>query len=60
MSPPRWTNLTRAEWFTQLFPEGNLFANTGKALDHFFAYGPRAALVPPQRAAWGGFGPIDN
>ncbi len=28
---------------------GNAFANANKAMDHFFAFGPRAALVPPPR-----------
>lgn len=31
------------------FPDGNAFANANKAMDHFFAYGPRAATVPPPR-----------
>jgi dihydrodipicolinate synthase/N-acetylneuraminate lyase len=30
-------------------PGGNAFAQANKALDHFFAYGPRAAEVPPPR-----------
>jgi dihydrodipicolinate synthase/N-acetylneuraminate lyase len=30
-------------------PSGNAFANANKALDHFFAYGPRAASTPPPR-----------
>lgn len=30
-------------------PHGNAFANGNKAMDHFFAYGPRAAEVPPPR-----------
>jgi len=31
------------------FPHGNAFANANKAIDHFFAYGPKAATVPPPR-----------
>ena len=31
------------------FPDGNAFANANKAIDHFFAYGPKAAAVPPPR-----------
>jgi dihydrodipicolinate synthase/N-acetylneuraminate lyase len=27
------------------FPDGNAFANANKAMDHFFAYGPKAATV---------------
>jgi len=30
-------------------PEGNPFANGNKAIDHFFAHGPRAAEVAPPR-----------
>ncbi len=30
----------------QPLPYGNAFANANKALDHFFAFGPRAAEVP--------------
>jgi dihydrodipicolinate synthase/N-acetylneuraminate lyase len=30
-------------------PEGNPFTNTNKAVDHFFAFGPRAASAPPPR-----------
>jgi dihydrodipicolinate synthase/N-acetylneuraminate lyase len=30
-------------------PDGNQFANAGKAIDHFFAHGPRAAILPPPR-----------
>ena len=29
--------------------DGNPFANANKAMDHFFAHGPRAASVPPPR-----------
>jgi dihydrodipicolinate synthase/N-acetylneuraminate lyase len=31
------------------FPDGNAFANANKAMDHFFAYGPKAATLPPPR-----------
>ncbi len=31
------------------FPHGNAYANANKAMDHFFAYGPEAASVPPPR-----------
>jgi dihydrodipicolinate synthase/N-acetylneuraminate lyase len=31
------------------FPHGNAFANANKAMDHFFAYGPKAASVCPPR-----------
>jgi dihydrodipicolinate synthase/N-acetylneuraminate lyase len=31
------------------FPDGNAFANANKAMDHFFAYGPKASTVPPPR-----------
>jgi dihydrodipicolinate synthase/N-acetylneuraminate lyase len=31
------------------FPAGNAFANANKAMDHFFAYGPKAATAPPPR-----------
>jgi len=31
------------------FPHGNAFANANKAMDHFFAYGPKAGTVPPPR-----------
>ena len=30
-------------------PDGNQFANAGKAIDHFYAHGPRAAALPPPR-----------
>jgi dihydrodipicolinate synthase/N-acetylneuraminate lyase len=30
-------------------PDGNPFANANKAMDHFFAHGPRAASVPSPR-----------
>jgi hypothetical protein len=35
-------------------PSGNPFANANKALDHFFAYGPRAAGAAPPRLYGGG------
>jgi len=28
-------------------PHGNPFTNANKAMDHFFAFGPEAAKVPP-------------
>jgi dihydrodipicolinate synthase/N-acetylneuraminate lyase len=31
------------------FPDGNAFANANKAIDHFFAYGPKAATAAPPR-----------
>lgn len=31
------------------FPHGNAFANANKAMDHFFAFGPKAASAPPPR-----------
>jgi len=31
------------------FADGNAFANANKAMDHFFAYGPKAATVPSPR-----------
>jgi dihydrodipicolinate synthase/N-acetylneuraminate lyase len=31
------------------FPHGGPFANANKAMDHFFAYGPKAAGMPPPR-----------
>ncbi len=30
-------------------PEGNPFTNANKAMDHFFAHGPKAAAAPPPR-----------
>ena len=30
-------------------PDGNAFANANKAIDHFFAFGPRAAAARPPR-----------
>lgn len=31
------------------FPHGNAFANANKAMDHFFAFGAKAATAPPPR-----------
>jgi dihydrodipicolinate synthase/N-acetylneuraminate lyase len=39
------------------FPHGNAFANANKAMDHFFAYGPKAATVSPPRLHAGSFLP---
>jgi dihydrodipicolinate synthase/N-acetylneuraminate lyase len=39
-------------------PGGNVFAPANKAIDHFFAYGPRAADVPPPRLHTGGRLPV--
>jgi dihydrodipicolinate synthase/N-acetylneuraminate lyase len=30
-------------------PDGNPFTNANKAMDHFFAHGPKAAAMPPPR-----------
>jgi len=35
-------------------PQGNPFANANKAMDHFFAYGPKAQGAPPPRLHAGG------
>jgi dihydrodipicolinate synthase/N-acetylneuraminate lyase len=40
-------------------PGGNAFAHANKALDHFFAYGPRAASVPPPRLHGGSRLPVE-
>ena len=40
-------------------PEGNPFANANKAMDHFFAHGPRAAAAPPPRLHAGGKLPVE-
>jgi hypothetical protein len=40
-------------------PDGNAFANANKAIDHFFAWGPRAAEVPPPRLHAGSRLPVD-
>jgi dihydrodipicolinate synthase/N-acetylneuraminate lyase len=41
------------------FPHGNAFANANKAMDHFFAYGPDAAKVPPPRLHAGSSLPVE-
>lgn len=41
------------------FRHGNAFANANKAMDHFFAYGPRAATAPPPRVHAGPFLPVE-
>lgn len=41
------------------FPHGNAFANANKAMDHFFAYGPDAAKVPPPRLHAGPSLPVE-
>ena len=35
--------------FVAGLPDGNVFANANKAMDHFFARGPNAASVTPAR-----------
>jgi dihydrodipicolinate synthase/N-acetylneuraminate lyase len=40
-------------------PSGNAFANANKAIDHFFAYGPKAATSPPPRLHAGPSLPTD-
>jgi dihydrodipicolinate synthase/N-acetylneuraminate lyase len=39
-------------------PDGNPFANGNKALDHFFAYGPKAVAMPPPRLHAGSSLPV--
>jgi hypothetical protein len=39
--------------------DGNPFANANKAMDHFFAHGPKAAAVPPPRLHAGSHLPVD-
>jgi hypothetical protein len=39
-------------------PDGNPFANGNKAFDHFLAYGPKAASVPPPRLHAGSLLPL--
>ncbi len=39
-------------------PDGNAFANANKAMDHFFAHGPRAAASAPPRLHAGSYMPI--
>jgi hypothetical protein len=41
------------------FPHGNAFANANKAMDHFFAYGPKAVSVPPPRLHAGASLPVE-
>jgi dihydrodipicolinate synthase/N-acetylneuraminate lyase len=41
------------------FPHGNAFANANKAMDHFFAYGPKAETVTPPRLHAGPYLPAD-
>jgi dihydrodipicolinate synthase/N-acetylneuraminate lyase len=41
------------------FPHGNAFANANKAMDHFFAYGPKAVTVPPPRLHVGPSLPVE-
>ena len=40
-------------------PKGNAFANANKAMDHFFAYGPKAAEVQPPRLHSGDSLPVE-
>jgi len=40
-------------------PDGNPFANANKAMDHFSAYGPQAASVPPPRLHAGTHLPVE-
>ena len=40
-------------------PHGNPFANANKAMDHFFAHGPRAQAARPPRLHAGTFLPAD-
>lgn len=40
-------------------PDGNAFANANKAMDHFFAHGPRAASVNPPRLHAGSRLPVE-
>jgi dihydrodipicolinate synthase/N-acetylneuraminate lyase len=41
-------------------PTGNPFANANKALDHYFAWGPRAASAPPPHLRGGSPMPLDT
>jgi dihydrodipicolinate synthase/N-acetylneuraminate lyase len=41
-----------------VLPDGNPFSNANKAMDHFFAYGPRAAAAPPPRLHAGSYLPL--
>ncbi len=40
-------------------PKGNAFAHANKAMDHFFAHGPRAISVPPPRIHGGHRLPVE-
>ena len=40
-------------------PDGNQFANAGKAVDHFHAHGPSASQVPPPRLHSGRSLPVE-
>jgi dihydrodipicolinate synthase/N-acetylneuraminate lyase len=40
-------------------PDGNAFANANKAMDHFFAHGPKAASVKPPRLHAGSRLPVE-
>lgn len=40
-------------------PDGNPFANANKAMDHFFAFGPRAMDAPPPRLHAGSRLPVE-
>jgi len=40
-------------------PDGNAFANANKAMDHFFAHGPKAASVTPPRLHAGSRLPVE-
>ena len=40
-------------------PDGNPFTNANKALDHFFAYGPKATTAPPPRLHAGSCLPLE-
>lgn len=40
-------------------PVGNAFANANKAMDHFFAFGPKAATVAPPRLHAGSRLPVE-
>ena len=42
-----------------LRPYGNPFANANKAVDHFFAFGPKARDAPPPRLHAGVLLPAD-
>jgi 4-hydroxy-tetrahydrodipicolinate synthase len=40
-------------------PHGNAFANANKAMDHFFAFGPKAMATPPPRLHAGSCLPVE-